>query len=136
MSEENNKEEITQEEIIPKRLTEKEKKDLETTINTRVKKLGTKVKEIEKKTNSFIVNASPHGVASLGIYFFVLSQNYYSSGDYKNCAIYFGIGAFTYIVQQALFVLKIKIGNGDISEFLNKNNLINAVGEATTFRRK
>lgn len=117
------------------KLTEKEKKDLETTIRTRVKNISIDVKEIKTKTSGSLVNNSNHGIASISIYLFILSQNAYQSGDIWNCIIFFFCGIFLYIVQQVLFVMKIKTGGVNLKDFLDKSKFIVAVGEATGFKR-
>lgn len=117
-------------------LTEEQKDKIETTLNSRVKKISLDVKEIKNKTNSMLMNGSPHGVATISISLFIAAERYFQAGDYKNAILFFVAGSFMYLIQNALMILKVKLGDGKISDITKENVIVRTVGEATGFYRK
>lgn len=127
-------EETNDEQLIA--VSEDQQKKIETTINTRVKKLTMDVKEIKSKTNSMILNNSPHGVATISISLFIAAEKYLAVGDYKYAALYFVAGSFMYLIQNALNVLKIKLGDASLGDISKNNYIVRTVGELTGAYRK
>lgn len=117
-------------------ITREEKEKLETTLNTKVKNLSEEVKEIKKKTNSLVVNNSPHGMATISTSLFIASYSFYQAGEYQKAALSFGAGLFAYMIQNVLVVLKIKIQDGNIADIQNENVVIRTIGEMTGFAKR
>lgn len=115
------------------KISPEDKEKIETTLNSRVRKLSVDVQEIKTKTNNLILNNSPHGMATLSTSLFVLASQYYALGDYKSMILCVAGGLFAYAIQNILTILKIKIADGNIADIAKSNMLVRKIGEMTGY---